>query len=108
MVSISTESVGLWKSMTWTSNIRTAEPGILFPGIQKNARKNEKEKKSIYAGPLWNLADQRYFAALYSRNMDSKKFQKAHEVTLSTDIFPVFTYYVNPLFVLIIGLSNKL
>lgn len=80
MVSISTESVGLWKSTTWTSNISTAEPGILFPGIQKNARKNEK---STYVG------------------------FKQYEATLSIDPFSVFTY-VNPVFVLIIGLLNKL
>lgn len=33
-VLISTGSAGLWKSITWTSKISTAEPGILSPGAR--------------------------------------------------------------------------
>lgn len=62
-VSISTGSAGLWKSMTWTSKMSTAEPGILSPGRGGGAarsqlaehgagKKNLSLQPSDAAGPL--------------------------------------------------------
>lgn len=62
-VSISTGSAGLWKSMTWTSKMSTAEPGILSPGRGGAAarsqlaehgagKKNLSLQPSDAAGPL--------------------------------------------------------